>query len=342
MSRHLPEGHPELRHGKIGVLLVNLGTPDEPTPGAVRRYLREFLSDRRVIELNPLLWQPILRGIILNTRPRKSAAAYAKIWDEEGRGSPLWLNTWSLWKKLSARLSDSHTDVVVEIAMRYGSPPICGVLDGLIEAGCRRILLMPLYPQYSAATTATACDEAFRYLMTERWQPALRTLPPYHDEPAYIAALAESIRAALAEMEQESEVVLASFHGMPKETLEKGDPYHCQCQKTGRLLREELGWSEERLRVTFQSRFGPKEWLRPYSDETVVELARQGVKRLAVVCPGFSADCLETLEEVAMGLKESFLEHGGEDFTYIPCLNATDAHVELLATLAERELQGWL
>ena len=337
-----PEGHPDIRQGKLGVLLVNLGTPDRPEPGAVRRYLKEFLSDRRVIELNPLLWQPILQGIILNTRPRKSAAAYAKIWDSESGDSPLRAITRAQAEALSQRLAERHPQVVVGWAMRYGAPPIREALEGLREAGCRRILLMPLYPQYSAATTATACDEVFRHLMGERWQPAVRTLPPYHDEPAYIAALADSVRAALASAAWEPEVVLASFHGMPRETLDKGDPYHCHCQKTGRLLREALGWDEARLRVTFQSRFGPKEWLRPYSDETVVELARQGVKRIAVVCPGFAADCLETLEEVALGLKESFLENGGEDFLYIPCLNAGEAQIELLAGLAERELQGWL
>lgn len=341
-EEHLPEEHPEVRQGKVGVLLINLGTPDTPKPGAVRRYLKEFLSDRRVIELNPLLWQPILRGIILNTRPRKSAAAYRKIWDPETGDSPLRAVTLEQAKKLSERLAESHPKVVVDWAMRYGSPPIHEGVDDLLEAGCRRILLMPLYPQYSAATTATACDEAFRYLATERWQPAVRTLPPYHDEPVYIEALAGSVRAALAEREREPEVILASFHGMPRETLDQGDPYHCHCQKTGRLLREALGWEEDRFRVTFQSRFGPKEWLRPYSDETVKELAGQGVKRIAVVCPGFAADCLETLEEVAIGLNESFLEAGGEDFHYIPCLNAGEAQIELLAALAERELQGWL
>lgn len=342
MSDPRPQGHPEVHQGKIGVLLVNLGTPDLPEPGAVRRYLREFLSDRRVIELNPLLWQPILRGIILNTRPRRSAAAYRKIWDLKTGDSPLRAITRAQAGKLADRLADSHPQVVVDWAMRYGRPPMRDALAKLMEAGCRRILLMPLYPQYSAATTATACDEAFRWLMGERWQPALRSLPPYHDEPAYIAALAESVRAALAQAAQEPEVILASFHGMPRETLDKGDPYHCHCQKTGRLLREALGWEEDRFRVTFQSRFGPKEWLQPYSDETVVTLAKQGTKRIAVVCPGFAADCLETLEEVALGLKESFIENGGEDFLYIPCLNAGEAQIGLLAALAERELRGWL
>ena len=342
MSERLPAGHPEVRQGKLAVLLINLGTPDAPEPGPVRRYLKEFLSDRRVIELNPLLWQPILRGIILNTRPRKSAEAYAKIWDRERGDSPLRLITRAQAEGVGRELSGRHPQVVVDWAMRYGSPSIAERLDALTEAGCRRILLMPLYPQYSAATTATACDAAFRHLMTQRWQPAVRSLPPYHDDPAYIEALAGSVRAALSDLEAEPEVLLASFHGLPKESLEKGDPYHCHCQKTGRLLREALQWDEERFRITFQSRFGPKEWLQPYSDETVRDLAAQGVKRIAMLSPGFAADCLETLEEVALGLRETFLEGGGESFTYIPCLNAGEAHVALLAKLAERELQGWL
>lgn len=342
MSDPRPAGHPEVRQGEIGVLLVNLGTPDGPDARSVRRYLGEFLSDRRVIELNPLLWQPILRGLVLNTRPRRSAAAYARIWDREKGDSPLRAITRRQAEELGALLSARHPALRVDWAMRYGTPAIGERIAALTEAGCRRILLMPLYPQYSAATTATACDAAFRQLMTQRWQPALRTLPPYHDEPAYIAALADSVRAALAGRERAPEVLLASFHGLPEENLEKGDPYHCHCQKTGRLLRAALGWEESRFRVTFQSRFGPKAWLQPYSDVTVKQLADEGVKRIAMVCPGFSADCLETLEEVATGLRESFLERGGEDFLYIPCLNAREAHIALLAKLAERELQGWL
>lgn len=341
MTEHLPERHPQVAQGKIGVLLVNLGTPDGPDPASVRRYLKEFLSDRRVIELSPLLWQPILRGVILPTRPRRSAAAYAKIWDHEKNESPLRAITREQAKELSALFASRHQQVILDWAMRYGSPSIAEKLGALSEAGCRRLLVMPLYPQYSAATTASVCDEVFRQLARLRWQPALRTLPPYHDEPDYIAALADSLRRAFAE-EGEPEVLLASFHGMPRETLDKGDPYHCHCQKTGRLLREALGWNQERLRVTFQSRFGPKEWLQPYSDATVRQLAAEGVKRLAMISPGFSADCLETLEELAIGLRESFLEASGERFTYVPCLNAGEAQIALLAKLAERELRGWL
>lgn len=342
MSLRLPEGHPEVRQGELGVLLINLGTPDAPEPGAVRRYLKEFLSDRRVIELNPLLWQPILRGIVLTTRPRKSAEAYAKIWDHETGESPLRAITRAQAVALSQAMTETAPQVRIGWAMRYGTPSIAQALDDLIAEGCRRILLMPLYPQYSASTTATACDAAFRHLTTLRWQPAIRSLPPYYDEPAYIEALAASVRASLSELESEPEMLLASFHGLPKENLEKGDPYHCHCQKTGRLLREALQWDEARFRVTFQSRFGPKEWLQPYSDVTVRELAEQGVKRLAMVSPGFSADCLETLEEVSIGLRETFLDAGGERFTYIPCLNAGEAHIALLEQLARRELQGWL
>lgn len=341
MTVHLPEGHPEIAQGKTGVLLVNLGTPDAPDTSSVRRYLKEFLSDRRVIELSPLLWQPILRGVILPTRPRKSAAAYAKIWDREKNDSPLRVITRAQAEALSERLSRSHPEIVVDWAMRYGRPSIAKKLSELKTAGCQRILAMPLYPQYSAATTASVCDEVFRCLMQERWMPAVRTLPAYHDDPDYIAALVASLHSAF-ENEGEPEVLLASFHGMPRETLDKGDPYHCHCQKTGRLLREALGWDEARFRVTFQSRFGPKEWLQPYSDATVKQLAGEGVKRIAMICPGFATDCLETLEEVAIGLRESFLEAGGERFDYVPCLNAGEAQTALLAKLAERELRGWL
>jgi ferrochelatase len=342
MSVRYPERHPEVRQEKLGVLLINLGTPDAPEAGPVRRYLKEFLSDRRVIELNPLLWQPILRGLILTTRPRKSAEAYAKIWDAESGESPLRAITRAQAEDLAAALAEQHPQVRVDWAMRYGTPSIAEGIDALIEEGCRRLLLMPLYPQYSASTTATACDAAFRHLMTLRWQPAIRTLPAYHDDPAYISALAQSVREALAQSQAEPEILLASFHGLPKENLERGDPYHCHCQKTGRLLREALQWDEDRFKLAFQSRFGPKEWLQPYSDVTVRELAESGVKRLAVITPGFAADCVETLEEVALGLREIFLESGGESFIYIPCLNAEEGQIALLTQLAERELQGWV
>lgn len=337
---HLPAGHLPVKTPKIGILLINLGTPDATDYFSMRRYLGEFLSDRRIIELSPLLWQPILQGIILTFRPRKSGAAYDKIWNRERDESPLRTITRAQAEALSEKFDGEA--VMVEWAMRYGSPAIGDKIEAMSAAGCHRILLMPLYPQYSAATTATANDEAFRKLMTLRWQPAVRTLPAYHDEPGYIEALKTSVEDHLGGLGWEPEMLLASFHGLPKENLEKGDPYHCHCQKTGRLLREALGWPEEKFLVTFQSRFGPKEWLQPYSDETVASLAAKGAKKIAIISPGFSADCIETLEEVAMGLKETFEEGGGEKFSYIPCLNEAAGHIAFLERLARRELRGWL
>lgn len=336
-----PAGHPEIRQGRLGLLLINLGTPDATDYRSMRRYLGEFLSDRRVVELSPWLWQPILQGLVLTTRPGRSGRNYAKIWNRERNESPLRTITRAQAEALAARFAPAE-GVVVDWAMRYGRPSIPERLDALAGQGCRRVLLAPLYPQYSAATTATACDQAFRHLMTLRWQPAVRSLPPYHDEPGYIAALAASVRAGLEGLGWEPEVLLASFHGLPRENLDKGDPYHCHCQKTARLLREALGWSEQRLRIVFQSRFGPKEWLKPYADETTAELARQGTRRLAVISPGFAADCVETLEELNIGLRETFLENGGSDFAYLPCLNDSARSIDLLEGLTRRELAGWL
>ncbi len=338
---HPPASDPKVAHGRLGVLLINLGTPDGTDYRSMRRYLGEFLSDRRVVELTPWLWQPILQGIVLTTRPRASGRNYEKIWNRERNESPLRTITRAQAEALAGRFA-AESGVIVDWAMRYGSPSIAERLQALADRGCRRILLAPLYPQYSAATTATACDQAFRHLMTMRWQPAVRTLPPYHDEPAYIEALAASVREGLAALDWEPEVLLASFHGLPKENLDKGDPYHCHCQKTARLLREALGWSEERLRIVFQSRFGPKEWLQPYADETAARLAAEGVKRLAVISPGFAADCVETLEELDIGLRETFVEGGGERFAYLPCLNDAPASIGLLEHLTRRELAGWL
>lgn len=337
-----PEGHLDLADPKIGVLLVNLGTPEATDYRSIRRYLSEFLSDRRVIELSPWLWQPILQGIILTIRPGKSGRAYEAIWDHETNESPLRRITREQSNILAQRLTAKHPEVQVGWAMRYGSPSLEAGMGDLVKAGCRRILLLPLYPQYSAATTATACDEAFRVLMKQRWQASLRVAPPYYDDPGYIAALAASLLSSLDSLSWEPEVVLASFHGLPRESLDKGDPYHCHCQKTGRLLRQALGWNENRLQVTFQSRFGPKAWLQPYSVETVKKIAGEGVKRLAIISPGFAADCLETLEEVAIGLKKTFLEAGGQAFCYVPCLNTRDDHLAFLEGLVERELSGWL
>ncbi|HEX2478814.1 MAG TPA: ferrochelatase [Geminicoccaceae bacterium] len=340
----LPEGHPQVKPQRIGVLLLNLGTPDATDYWSVRRYLKEFLSDERVIDLNPLLWKPLLNLVILTTRPSRSGRAYASIWNREQDESPLRTITREQCAKLVEALGRALPghNLLIDWAMRYGNPATASVIRRLVEAGCTRLLLFALYPQYAAATTATAYDQAFRTLLEERWQPAIRTAPPYFEHPLYIEALARSIEAHLAALSWQPEVVLASFHGLPKRYVLLGDPYHCQCAKTTRLLRTRLGWDETRLRMTFQSRFGREEWLRPYTDETVRQLAQGGVRNLAIVTPGFAADCVETLEEIAIGVRESFLEHGGANFTHVPCLNATDDHIALLTDLVRRELAGWI
>lgn len=329
-----PADHPPITPPRIGVLLVNLGTPDAPTPQAVRRYLKQFLSDRRVVELPAILWQPILRGIILNTRPRKSARAYAAVWSDDG--SPLAAITKRQTAALQARMGDA---VLVRYAMRYGQPAIGATLDAMIGAGCQRILIAPLYPQYCGATTATVTDAVGEHLAGLRWQPALRSLPPYHDHPAYIAALKASVETALAALDFVPDVLLASFHGMPERTLLLGDPYHCQCLKSARLLSEAMG---REIVVSFQSRFGNAKWLDPATDATIERLARAGTKRLAIFAPGFSADCLETLEELAMQGRDSFVEHGGEQFAYLPCLNDSAPGMDMLDALVRSELSGWL
>ena len=330
----LPADHPPVARRRIGVLLTNLGTPDAPETGSVRRYLGQFLSDKRVVELPAILWQPILRGIILNTRPQKSAAAYREVWTD--RGSPLAVITADQAAALQSALGDL---VIVRHAMRYGSPDIGDELEALHAAGCDRILLAPLYPQYCAATTATAFDAAAARMEKMRWQPTVRSLPPYFDDPAYIDALAASVRAGLAALDFVPERLVATFHGMPQRTLDLGDPYHCQCQKTARLLGEAL---DQPVTVAFQSRFGGAKWLEPATDETLEKLGRDGVRRIALVAPGFSADCLETLEEIAMRGKEQFEEAGGERFAYIPCLNASPVGMAMLETLIRRELAGWI
>lgn len=333
-----PADHPPIRASRVGVLLVNLGTPDDPSPGAVKRYLRQFLSDRRVVELPALLWQPLLRGVVLNSRPKKSAKLYKSVWDEALNDSPLRAFTRAQAEALAPLLPG----VEVGWAMRYGNPAIAAELHAMKARGCDRILIAPLYPQYSAATTATANDAAFAALAELRWQPALRTLPPYHDDPAYIAALAAEIEEALRALPFKPDVVLASFHGMPLRTLRKGDPYHCQCRKTARLLVERLGWPPEKLRITFQSRFGAGEWLRPYTDEVLAALPGEGIKSVAVIAPGFSVDCLETLEELSIRGREQFLEAGGHDYAALPCLNASPRGVALIRHLIARELAGWV
>ncbi len=329
-----PADHPEIPPRKVGVLIVNLGTPDTADVAAVRRYLAEFLSDRRVIEIPPILWQPILRGLVLRTRPKKSAHAYAQVWREDG--SPLAAITRAQARALAGAFGEG---VIVDHAMRYGNPGIAARLGALKEAGCERILVAPLYPQYCAATTATANDAAFAALAAMRWQPALRTLPPYHDDPAYIEALKTSVETSLAALDFAPETIVASFHGMPQRTLELGDPYHCQCQKTARLLGEALG---RELVVAFQSRFGRAKWLEPPTDQMLAALAAGGTRRVAVVAPGFSADCLETLEEMAMRGSDTFLAAGGERFAYLPCLNDSAPGMQLLHVLISRELEGWV
>ncbi|MGB3721323.1 MAG: ferrochelatase [Pacificimonas sp.] len=331
----LPPQHPPIPAPQVGVLLVNLGSPDAPTPSAVRRYLKQFLSDRRVIEIPQIAWQIILRGIILNTRPAKSAKLYDAIWDRERDGSPLKLITEDQAAALQLRLPNVRLDY----AMRYGNPSMESRMQAMKAAGCTRILIAPMYPQYSAATTATVVDEAHRILADMRWQPALRTVPPFHDDPAYIAALASDIEAQLAGLDFTPDELIATFHGMPKRTLDLGDPYHCHCQKTARLLSEKMA---KPIRTVFQSRFGPAEWLQPYLDKTLEAIPAEGVKNVAVVAPGFSADCLETLEEIAIQGAEQFHAGGGEDFAYLDCLNAKPASIDMLEKIITRELAGWI
>lgn len=336
----LPTSHPPVSFGKIGLLLVNLGTPDSTSHSDIRRYLREFLSDRRVIEVNPLLWWCILNGPILAFRPRKAAHAYSQIWKTDTNESPLRFYTREQSRLLAEQMGTDS--LIVDWAMRYGNPSIASRLDALREQGCTRIAVLPLYPQYAAATTATVADEVFRCLMKLRWQPTLRMAEPYHDHPHYIEALAASIKSHMASLAWQPEVILASFHGIPKRYFDAGDPYSCYCHKTARLLREALGMDESQLRITFQSRFGREAWLKPYTSDVIEQLAADGVKRLAIIAPGFSADCVETLEEVDIGLRELFLERGGGQFTTVPCLNDSDNHIALLQTLSQRVLSGWL
>ena len=336
----LPKDHPKVSIGKVGVLLVNLGTPDGYDKKNMYKYLREFLSDSRVIEWPKALWYPILYGIVLNVRPAKSGAAYKSIWNHEKDESPLRTFTRGQYDKLS-EVFKANDNIVVDWAMRYGNPSIPSRLDALKEQGCDRIVIFPLYPQYSAATTATVNDKVFDHLMKQRWMPAIRTIPAYHDEPVYIDALAASLENALEKMDKKPEKIIASYHGIPQSYFKKGDPYHCHCQKTSRLLREKLGWSEDFLLTCFQSRFGPEEWLQPYTDKTIEALAQEGVKDLAVFNPGFSVDCLETLEEMGVEGEEIFHEHGGENFTYIPCLNDSKEGMDVIEAMVKREIMGW-
>jgi protoporphyrin/coproporphyrin ferrochelatase len=335
-----PADHPEVKKPRIGVLLLNLGTPDATDYWSVRRYLSEFLSDPRVIETPQAIWQPILQGIILSTRPQKSGANYARIWDKQANESPLRVITKRQTADLQARLGSA---ILVDYAMRYGNPSTQSRLAAMQQAGCQKILLAPLYPQYSATTTATANDKAFDALKKMRWQPAVRTLPAYFDEPAYVAALARSIDEGVKALPFTPDVILTSYHGMPQLYLQRGDPYYCQCLKTTRLVREHLGWSEDKVMITFQSRFGPTKWLEPATDATLMELGKQG-KKVAVVAPAFSVDCIETLEEIAITGREQFEHAGGkgDDYAYIPCLNDSPGGMDMLESVIRRELSGWI
>lgn len=337
---HWPKDHPEVRCGRVGVLLLNLGTPDGTGYWPMRRYLKEFLSDERVIEEPRWKWWPILNLIILTVRPGKKGKDYATIWNNEKDEGPLKTITRSQAEQLSLRLK-SLPNVVVDWAMRYANPSTESRIKALMDQGCDRILLLPLYPQYAAATTATAADQAFRALMKMRWQPAVRVAPAYHDDPVYIDAVARSMQRSLAKLDFEPEKIIATFHGMPEKYLRSGDPYHCQCQKTSRLLREKLEIAKDKWLTTFQSRFGNDPWLQPYTDMTVESLAKSGIKRLVLVAPGFSADCLETLEELDGENRHIFEGNGGEKFAYLAALNDSPEGIDVIEAIVRRELQGW-
>ena len=324
--------HPALKFGKTGLLLVNLGTPDSTNWFDIRKYLKEFLSDRRVIEVNPVLWQIILNLFILNLRPSKTAKAYKEIWMQKENMSPLRYYTIMQTKKLSEKMGNEN--LIIDFAMRYGNPSIKSKLKNLQKSGCENIIVLPLYPQYAAATTATVCDEVYKTLMGMRWQPSLQIIPHYESEPLYINSLKNSLEKKISELGWEPDLVVASYHGIPKKYFSKGDPYHCYCQKTSRLLSEKF--NKIPIKTTFQSRFGPQEWLQPYTDKTLENLPKEGKKNILVICPGFSSDCVETLEEISIQGKESFIKNGGKNFDVVPCLNDNDDHIALLKHLAEK------
>ena len=340
---HAPADHPPVKRARIGVLVANLGTPDGYDYWPMRRYLSEFLSDKRVIDYPSWKWQPLLQLIILSKRPFSSGANYKSIWNHERNESPLMTITKAQVAKLGDSLAARYGDnVMVDFCMRYGNPSTDSVVRRMVEAGCEKILFLPLYPQYAGATSATANDQFFRALMKEKRQPAVRTAAEYFDHPLYIEALAQSVERVYVTLDHRPDVLVASYHGMPQRYLREGDPYHCQCQKTSRLLRERLGWDKGAIDTTFQSVFGPEEWLRPYTVEHVAELARAGKKRIAVMSPAFSADCIETLEEIQGEIAEAFHHAGGESFTYIPCLNDDDAHIAALGEVIAMNLAGWV
>jgi len=326
--------HPEVNFGKTGVLLINLGTPDSTNWWDIRKYLKQFLSDRRVIEVNPILWQIILNLFILTFRPSKTAHAYKKIWRKDTNESPLLYFTRKQTLKLKERIENDK--IFVEFAMRYGNPSINSKLNSLREKGCENLIILPLYPQYAAATTATVCDEVYRSLMKMRWQPSIQIVPHYESDPIYIQALVTSIEKKINEINWKPDLILSSYHGIPKSYFDKGDPYHCYCHKTTRLLKEKFDQIE--IQTTFQSRFGPQEWLTPYTDKTIEDLPDKGIKNLLVICPGFASDCVETLEEINIQARESFFEKGGEKFDLIPCLNDSSDHIDLFEKLVRKFL----
>ncbi|MDE0781897.1 MAG: ferrochelatase [Planktomarina sp.] len=339
----VPEDHPVVKKLRIGVLLSNLGTPDNYDYWSMRRYLGEFLSDRRVIDYSPWLWQPLLQLIILTKRPFSSGAAYKTIWNHEENESPLLTITKAQTTAIRSSVTERHGEnVMVDFCMRYGNPSIDSVVQKMVDAGCQKILFFPLYPQYAGATSATANDEFFRSLIKQTWQPTARTVSPYFDHPDYIDALATSIEHGYANAEVEPEILVCSYHGVPKRYLMQGDPYHCLCQKTTRLLKERLGWDETQIITTFQSKFGPEQWLQPYTVEEVARLAGLGTKNIAICAPAFSADCIETLEEINEEIRESFERAGGEKFTYIPCLNDEPSHISALTNIISDNLHGWV
>ncbi|WP_043528008.1 ferrochelatase [Litchfieldella xinjiangensis] len=340
---HAPSDHPPVPRARVGVLLANLGTPDATDYWSMRRYLSEFLSDQRVVDYARWKWQPLLQGIILTKRPFSSGKAYRSIWNHELDESPLLTITREQTHKIAARLKEAYGDeVIVDFCMRYGNPSTDSVLRGLQAQGCERILFFPLYPQYASPTTATANDHAFRTLMQLKWQPAIRTVPAYYAHPDYIEALAASVTEAYAAAEQRPKVLVVSYHGVPKRYLLEGDPYYCQCRKTTRLLQARLGWDDTQIVTAFQSQFGPEEWVGPATVEHVASLAREGKKRIAVISPAFAADCVETLEEINQEIRDSFMEAGGEAFTYVPCLNDRDDHIDALMAVMRNELGGWV
>jgi len=338
-----PADHPALPPARVGVLIANLGTPDGTDYKSMRRYLGEFLSDRRVIDYPAWKWQPILQGIILTFRPSKSGANYRKVWNTERDEGPLLTITRQQSEALAERLAARFGDrVVVDFAMRYGNPSTRDKLRKMIEAGVDRLVFFPLYPQYAGPTTATANDQLFRALMQETWQPAVRTVPAYYDRPSYIEALAQSVERSYPTEADAPDVLICSYHGEPERYLKQGDPYYCQCKKTTRLLRERLGWAEDRVITTFQSKFGPEEWLKPYTVEEVARLAQSGKKKIAVIAPAFSSDCLETLEEINGEIRDAFEAAGGVDFTYLPCLNSDLSHIDMMEDIVAENLAGWL